>query len=111
VERRQHERYRLWIPVEIDSEDGSTWPGVIHDVSETGALAVTAATFKVGVNVTVRFHMPPDGSEERRHGGEITRVGVNAADPDSLWKKEIAIQFDDPVSEIDALIALGEKLP
>jgi hypothetical protein len=111
VERRQHERYRLWIPVEIDSEDGSSWPGVIHDVSETGALAVTSATFKVGVKVTVRLNVPPDGSEEKRHSGEITRVGLNGADPDSLWKKEIAIQFDEPVAELDAFVKLGEKIP
>jgi len=111
VERRQHARYRLWIPIEIDSEDGSSWPGVIHDVSDHGALAVTAATFKLGVNVTIRFHMPPDGSDERRHAGQVARIGVNAADPDSLWKKEIAINFDAPLEELEELIRLGEKLP
>lgn len=111
MERRQHDRYRLWIPIEIDSADGSTWPGVIHDVSYRGALAVTAATFKVGVRVTLRFHVPPDGRDELRLGGEVARAGANPADPDSLWKREIAIQFDAPVPELDALIALGEKLP
>lgn len=111
MERRQHDRYRLWIPVDIDSEDGSTWPGVVHDVSERGALAVTSATFKVGVRVTVRFHLPPDGKRESRLVGEITRAGANAADPDSLWQKEIALQFDEPIPELDALVRLGEKVP
>ena len=110
VERREHDRYRLWIPVEIDSADGSTWPGVIHDVSERGALAVTAATFKIKVRVTVRFHLPPDSNVERSLEGEIARVGVNGADPDSLWKKAIAVQFDEPIPDLDALIGLSEKL-
>ena len=110
MERRRHERYRLWIPVEIESDDGSTWPGVIHDVSELGVLAVTSATFKVGAHVTLSFLVPPDGKDEQTLRGAIARVGVNAVDRDSLWKKGIAVELEEPIPGLDALRRLGEKM-
>jgi len=80
VERRLHERHRIWIPVEILRADDSSADGVVHDVSEQGVLAVTAASFEIGARVTVRIQLP-DGSPERKLDGVIARTGQNGEDP------------------------------
>lgn len=109
MERRRHDRHRLWIPIEIIGDGADAADGVVHDVSEHGVLAVTNASFALGARVTVRLQMPD--SAERKLVGVIARVGDNSEDPDSLWRREIAVHFDDAIPDVDALLRLGEKLP
>lgn len=105
VERRRHDRHRLWVPIEIVEGDARI-EGVVHDVSHEGVLAVTRGVFEVGARVTVCMQTP-DGSPERRLEGTIVRVGLNSEDKDSLWPREIGVRLDDAIPEWESLLALA----
>ena len=102
-DRRQHERRRLWIPIEIEADDASKHAGVVHDVSDQGVLAVTDGQFEVDARVDVTFYMPPNGVLGRHVAGRVARSGVNTSDADAIWHYSIAVQFDEAIPEIEAL--------
>ncbi len=107
VERRAR-RYVVWLPVEVEELEAGSAVG--HDASDRGMLLVTAQRLEVGAPVNIVVRLPPDGVVEKRVQGKVVRVEANTDDPDSIWPHRLAVEFDQPVPEIErALVALAEQ--
>jgi len=91
MERRQHTRTKVWLPVEAESLENEV--AVVRNVSTGGALVVTASELTVGASISVFFRVP-GGSERHEVVGKVVRVTANDADPDGAWPFRIAIAFD-----------------
>lgn len=105
VNRRVHERHRLWFPVWIHPDgDDPTLPGVSHDASVAGIRVATGGAPEVGAHVVVTFRFPPEDGVERSVTGTVVRIEENADDPDGLWPKRVAVEFDEPMNELAALL-------
>lgn len=82
---------------------------VSHNVSGRGMLLVTATTLEVGAPVHIVVQFPPEGEQERTVTGRVVRVERNKDDPEGIWPHRIAVQFDEPVADIEkALASLAE---
>jgi hypothetical protein len=101
---RRTQRFVVWLPVRV--EELAEGMAVSHNVSGQGILMVTASVLDVGSPVTITFAMPPDGAAERTAHGRVVRVEPNREDPDGLWRHRLAVEFDEPVPELEAV--LGE---
>lgn len=106
VQRRQHARYHIWFPVQIDSGDLSGAMAINHNIGAGGMLLALSAELGVGQEATVTFRLPPDGKQEQQMRGTILRIEKNPEDPDGVWPYRIAIAFDE-ISE--SLVPLLEK--
>jgi hypothetical protein len=103
-ERRQHDRYRLWLPARIEGQGDEPQLAVGHDMSQGGSLLVTDTELEVGSDIRVHVRIPPDAKQERVLEAKVLRCTKNPADPDSLWPYQIAVVFKDAVPELDELL-------
>ena len=102
MERRSDARHALWLPVRVDAlKEGMA---VSHNISRRGLLMVTASTLEVGAMITVTFRIPADAPDERTVVGRVIRVEKNEVDPMGLWPHRMAVQFDEPVPELEPLL-------
>ena len=92
-DRRQHRRYRLWIPVQLFREGADQVYGVAHDFSENGALLVTAQMLEVGSEVKLHAELPPAGGKHWSVSCEVLRVTRNELDPEGMWPYQVALKF------------------
>jgi hypothetical protein len=104
VERREHDRFPLWFPVQVTSETVTEGMAVSHDTSLTGMLINVATQLAVGTEVTLAFRVPPDHPSEHRVKGKILRVTPNTDDPYGLWPQRMAVEFDEPQPGIEASV-------
>ena len=72
---------------------------VTRNISWSGVLMVVGANLEAGERVELTLQIP--GAEARKLPGVIVRAEVNEEDPDGLWKYRLAIQFDDPVHDLE----------
>ena len=103
-ERREHDRYRLWLPARIEGGGEAPHLAVGHDMSSGGSLLVTDTELAIGADIKVHVRIPPDAAEERVLDAKVLRCTKNPADPDSLWPYQIAVAFDDAIPELDELL-------
>ncbi|GAB4210013.1 MAG: hypothetical protein OHK0013_30120 [Sandaracinaceae bacterium] len=101
-ERREHVRHEVWFPVEVEVEDG-TAIAVSYDVSTGGLLMATGGKVDVGTELTVSFRTSVDAPENRVKG-HVVRVERNPPSVDSRWRYRLALAFDEPQPEIEALL-------
>ena len=99
---RRDPRFVLWLPVRV--EELSEGMAVTHNASGRGALIVTASVLDVGSPVTITFAIPPDGNEEKTVHGRVVRVEPNRDDPEGLWRHRLAVEFDEPVPDLEAVL-------
>ena len=106
-ERRSGQRYTVWIPVEvIEGIDRSL--AVSRDLSEGGLLVVSATSYTPGTAVTVELKLPSEVGTAITRRGHIVRTEANSEDPDGIWRHRLAVAFDQPVPELEAVL---KKLP
>ncbi len=107
MERRRHERLTEWLPVRLES--GEAGLAVTHNVSETGALLVTAQELAVGQRVHITVPVP----EQALHStsvpqielsAEVVRVAPNEEDPQGLWPYSVAVEFSEPSPALEAVL-------
>jgi PilZ domain len=102
MERRTNHRYQVWVPVKVDAlREGIA---VTHDASNTGVLMVTASTLEPGAPVTITLRTP-DKQQTRRLNGKVVRVEVNTEDPHGLWPHRMAIEFEEPVPDLEWMLS------
>jgi hypothetical protein len=99
MERREHQRRRFWLPVEVEGIDGGF--AVSHDASEHGLLLVCSSTLDVGAAVKLKMRLPPGGPVEVPISARVVRVAPNEEDPQGLWPYKMAVQFDEPLAELE----------
>jgi hypothetical protein len=104
VQRRRHDRYHIWFPVQVDAGELQGAMAINHNIGAGGMLIALSAELKTGKEVTVSFRLPPDGKEERRFTGQIIRIEKNAADPDGVWPFRIAVAFDQIAPDLVPLL-------
>lgn len=97
MERREHDRFPLWFPVQVTSETVTEGMAVSHDTSQTGMLINVASPLAMGTEVTLAFRVPPDHDHPAEHKvkGKILRVTPNTDDPYGLWPHRMAVEFDE----------------
>lgn len=102
MDRRTERRFEVWLPVKVDSlKEGIA---VTHNVSQGGALMVTASTLEPGAAVHITLNIP-DSNETHELDGRVVRVEPNVDDPHGLWPHRLAVEFDDAVPELDWALA------
>ncbi|HEY3235810.1 MAG TPA: PilZ domain-containing protein [Polyangiaceae bacterium] len=99
MERRTEPRHELWLPVHLEEHEPAV--AITHNASRNGLLIVTARKVSEGP-IGVRFHWPT-GETAGRVTGRVLRSEVNADDPNGLWPFAIAVEFESPLPDIEAL--------
>jgi hypothetical protein len=102
VDRRRLTRYQVWFPVQLASSQLGGL-GMTHNVAAGGMLLASSAELAPGERVKVTFAVPPT-STLREHEGRVVRVEDNPADPEGMWPKRIAIEFDKVDDELEVLL-------
>jgi hypothetical protein len=110
TEKRAHHRYSLWFPVTVDTEASKVW-AVCRDASAGGILISGSASLEVGDAVTVTFRTTQDDPQEQRIAGRIVRVDRQDEDPRSAWPHRMAIEFDQPVAELEGRFKRASSRP
>lgn len=102
MQRRKHERYNLWFPVQISTDEFGAL-AINHNVGGGGMLVASAAALRVGQRVKVTFSLPGNG-EERIAKASIVRIEPNTEDPEGAWPNRIALEFSEPDGELEQLV-------
>lgn len=109
MSRRGTDRYQVWIPVKVDAlREGLA---ITHDASSRGVLMLTASTLNEGAAVEIALKFPNE-PVPRRVTGRVVRVEANEADPHGLWPHRMAVEFDEPVPDLEWVVgasALPER--
>jgi hypothetical protein len=98
MDRREYQRRRFWLPVELDQPVRAF--AVSHDASDNGLLLVCDRHLTVGSKVHLTIRIPTDETVEFRLYATVTRVSDNDEDPDGIWPHKAALRFDEPISEL-----------
>jgi hypothetical protein len=103
MERREHRRRRVWLPVQVDGLP--TGFAVSHDASDNGLMLVCAGTLAVGSVVEVKLSVPPGTDAEVIAPATVVRVSENDEDPDGLWPNKMAVRFNSRVEALETYLA------
>lgn len=96
VERRRYERVNLFCRVTVSSSDGGrTVEGNTLDISLGGVGVITVASYAVGDNVAVTFHL----SDERGRESPCRVFGRVASLRADTEANRIGIEFLEPLRE------------
>jgi hypothetical protein len=99
---RRTSRFVVWLPVRV--EELAEGMAVTHNASDRGVLLVSASTLALGAAVTIRFQIPNEAAEQRTVHGRVVRVEPNRDDPDGVWRHQLAVEFDETVPELEAML-------
>jgi hypothetical protein len=83
---------------------------VCRDVSQTGILVSSPKWVEPGTDLKLTLRIPPEDPLERAARGHVVRSGANEDDPEGLWRYRIAIEFDEPIAELDGLLEVLEEV-
>jgi len=103
MERRNRERYRIWFPMTVVTDDGEEGTAITYDVSATGLLMACPGKLDVGAHVTLRFKVSGDDVEERAVPASIVRVEDNASE-EGPWRFRMAVEFDTAQPDLEGAL-------
>jgi hypothetical protein len=103
MERREKERYRVWFPMTVVTDDGEEGTAITYDVSASGLLMACPGRLAVGAHVTLRFKVSEDEPQEREVAAEIVRVEENAGE-EGPWRYRMAVRFDAPQPDLEGVL-------
>ncbi len=92
-------RYLAWFPVRVNA-DGNERVVLSRNLSQTGLLLSGPDRLAVGAPVTVEFRLSTD-QQTRRISGIVVRTSEGE---DDTYPYRMAVEFDDPVPELQRLI-------
>jgi hypothetical protein len=101
IERRGHQRYTLWFPVQIDGDELGVAVGVATDVSVKGLSIDAQAGFVIGAPVRLTF----------RVGGDLPLLELDATivrctRTRGVWPYRLAVELDDPMPQLECATAV-----
>ncbi len=105
MERRRNERYRIWFPMTVVTDDGAEGTAITFDASTTGLSIACPGSLEIGAHVQLRFRLT-EQAEERAIGGRVVRVEQHTGEH-GLWRFRMAVQFDEPQPELEGLLEAG----
>ncbi|MFI5302804.1 MAG: PilZ domain-containing protein [Polyangiales bacterium] len=109
-DRRQSQRHIACFPAHIQrSEDEATKPrtAMIKDLSIHGAFLLTRGNFTVGAPISLALYLSSNDTDPKHVEGTVVRVTTRPLDRADFWHFDVAVQFHEPQSGIEAEI---EKL-
>jgi hypothetical protein len=110
--QRKFTRYVLWFPVQLEGGTQHESLGVTHNASQGGVLIVSNTRMTPGETVTVTFRVSPDDPTTHSATARIVRIDENTEDPDGLWPHRVALEFDQPMGELELLLrGAAESFP
>jgi c-di-GMP-binding flagellar brake protein YcgR len=104
MERRTNERYRIWFPMTVVTDDGEEGTAITYDVSAAGLLMACPGKLDVGAHVTLRFRVGADDPDQRAIGARVVRVEDNAPDEEGPWRHRMAVEFDTPQPDLQGVL-------
>jgi serine/threonine protein kinase len=109
LDRRDHQRHRLWLPIYSDSFSGGV--GITHDASDNGMLVLTRGPLAAGERLELRFSIPPGSEAQFIVSATVIRSGRNPDDPEGLWGHQLAVSLDSELTEVRPMLrALAQEL-
>ena len=102
MERRANERYSVWFPMTVVTDDGEEGTAITFDVSATGLLMACAGRLNVDDHVVLSFQLTGDEAP-RRVEATVRRV-EEQTDEAGPWRFRMAVQYDSPRPELEGLI-------
>lgn len=109
-ERRRGERFRVLFLMRLEAGTEGEWLALSRNMSQSGALVAASPELKVGQSVTLTFQGMPVDEEERRVEGTIVRVEPNAEEQNTYWPHRVAVEFGEPVPELEPLLEKAEAV-
>jgi len=103
MERRSNERYSVWFPMTVVTDEGEEGTAITYDVSATGLLMACPGSLDVGAHVTLQFHVT-DASETRTVGAKIVRNEPNEEGDAGPWRYRMAVEFDQAQADLEGLV-------
>lgn len=111
ADTRERKRFTVWFPMKVKAGEGTENVAVSRNVSGKGVLMAAARELEIGRPVEVTFRLA-DEDTERTVEGQIVRTEKNSDDPDGLWPYRIAVQFDEPLDDLEPVLReLADKQP
>jgi hypothetical protein len=108
-ERRAHQRYCLWFPVEVAAANGGAL-AICRDASSGGILIESARGLEIDAEVEVSFRATVDG-ELRKVKGRIVRIEQGDDSPRAVWTHRLAVAFHEPQAELHGLFRSVSSRP
>ena len=109
VESRKHERFRVWLPIQVSSDTIEGALGVTKDASKGGLSMAATEPLAVDSIVSLTFTLPDE--TERTVQARIIRMDRNVDDPHGPWPFRVAVQFVKPLDELDGVLkAIEDQL-
>ena len=110
MQRREHARYRLWFPVQVEA-GGEIKLAMNQNIGVGGMLVALAADLKVDDVVALTFRLP-NGESDRSVSGRVVRIEPNTEDPEGAWPFKVGIAFDEVAPDLipfleDAMARFG----
>ncbi len=107
VESRRHERFRVWLPVQVSSDTIEGALGVTKDASKGGLSMAATEPLAVDTVVSLTFTLPDE--TERTVQARIIRMDRNVDDPHGPWPFRVAVQFLEQLDELDGVLKAMEE--
>jgi hypothetical protein len=107
-DRRVKDRYSIWFPLKVESPSLTDGVAVSRNISETGVLMLSATKLDPGSVVNVTFKVEKAGTE-RTAQAKIVRMEKNTGDQTGLWPWRVAVEFIEPVPELEPMLHTAEK--
>src|SRR5678815_985058 len=98
-DRRRDHRHLACFPTYVASEEDPRCPGLIRDMSASGALVLTRKPLPVGAPVKLEMFIEPSFKREtpRYATGHVVRVERRRPECADVWHHDVAVAFDPPV--------------
>lgn len=103
MERRASERYRVWFPMTVVTDQGEQGTAITYDVSASGLLMACPGRLDLQAHVTLRFKLAHGDAPERSIPGTIVRVEENDGEQ-GPWRYRMAVQFDTVQPNLEAIL-------
>lgn len=100
-ERRSTDRHLSCIPAALDSAEESQDLALIRDVSARGARILTRTELSLGEAVTLHLYLGKAGEGPRAASGRIVRVDRRDPDASEVWRWELGVEFESPISDYE----------
>ena len=100
-DRRREPRLEQWLPVQVGG--AKTALGVAHNASRHGMLMMATHAFEIGDHLELTIQNPKTGANLGIFA-RVVRVGENQGDPDGMWRHAVALEFEEPQLELEALV-------
>lgn len=98
VERRASDRHLSCIPASFESKEDTDDLALIRDVSTQGARIFTRTELALRDRVTLHLYLGKEGEAPRAASGHVVRVDRRDPDESEIWRWELGIEFDMPIT-------------